>query len=86
MFWTSKGSPLRVQKTAAFWLSQDLGLEKQKRLESNPGAFSCNRTYDQTVTEDAFFCVFFRATASSKPLKTLVSNICKYSVKDAPAS
>ena len=83
-FWVRQwGANWKVQKTAASWLSQDLGLAKQKLLESNPGAFRCDRTYDQTVTADAFFCVFFRATASSKSLTTLVFNICKYSVKVA---
>ena len=41
------------------------------------------RNYDQTVTADACFCVFFRATVYSKSLKTLVINICKYNVKVA---
>ena len=62
---------------------KDLGLEKQKPLEPNSGAFPCDHSYDQTVTADACLCVFFRATAYSKSLKTLVINICKYSVKVA---
>jgi hypothetical protein len=62
---------------------KDLGLEKQKALEPNSGEFSCDRSYDQTVTADACFCVFFRATASPKSLKTRVINICIYSVKVA---
>ncbi len=61
----------------------DIGLKKVGPWNYKPGAFFYIRSYDQTVTADAYFCVSFRATASSKSLKTLVFNICKYSVKVA---
>ena len=77
------GPTRRSRTQLEFRLSQDLGLEKQKLVESNRGGFFCDRIYDQTVTAGACFCVFFRATASSKSLKTLVFNICKCSVKVA---
>jgi hypothetical protein len=43
----------------------------------------CGNVWFRLFFVDACFCVFFRATASSKSLKTLVFNICKYSAKVA---
>src|SRR5712692_7474509 len=56
----------------------DVGLQKEGPWNQKPAAFFYDRSYDQTVTADACFSVFLRATASRKSYKTLVFYICKY--------
>src|SRR6266403_1091810 len=77
------GSIRRSRRLPDFRLGHDIGLEKQRSLESNPGAFFCDRSYDQTVTAGACFSIFLHATVSRKSLKTFIFNICEYSVKVA---
>jgi hypothetical protein len=77
--WPESDDSSRVQKQGKGVLRSYANLLASVTLTLAP----CDRTYDQTVTADACFCVFFRATVSSKSLKALGINICKYRVKVA---